>query len=191
MKIPGTRLVGRLRDFIVKQYHALLQIRDKPHAIAGGVAIGIFFGFLFVPMKTALSLLTAWLLRCSKIAAVIAVTAHDVLIPFLPIYLRWEYIIGYWILHHQMPPKLRIDHRHFHPEQLLATETYRGWWRSIHERMNVNFFAHFIGPMLIGSAALGIPAAAILYFVILRIAKRAQAAKAAKAASQEKDPVDI
>ncbi len=180
LKIPGTKLIVRLRDWIVKQYRALLQIRDKPHAIAGGVAIGIFFGFAFVPMKTAFSLLAAWLLRCSKLAAVIAVTAHDILLPIAPFILRWEYVIGYWMLHHQKPNQLRIDKHHFRPELLLERATYMYWWRTFHERMNVSFFAHVIGPTLIGSVLIGVPSAAICYAVVLRIVRRTQAAKPEK-----------
>ena len=182
LNIPGTKLICKLRDWIVKQYHALLQIRDKPHAIAGGVAVGIFFGFVFVWPKTAFALVAAWLLRVSKMAAVIAVTAHDLLLPVAPIYLRWEYIIGYWLLHHQMPPKLRANHHSFHPGQLLVKKTYLDWIHSMHENMNVGFFAHIIGPMLLGSIVLGAPIATICYFVVLRLIKHRQEAELKKEA---------
>ncbi|HWC58262.1 MAG TPA: DUF2062 domain-containing protein [Verrucomicrobiae bacterium] len=184
MKIPGSKLIGKVRDFIVKQYRALLQIRDKPHAIAGGVAVGIFFGFAFVPMKTAFSLLTAWLLRVSKIAAVIAVTAHDILLPVWPFFLRWEYIIGYCALHGQKPPPLRWERHQFRPEKLLVRDTYWHWWRAIHDNLNVSFFAHIIGPMVVGSVIVGLPSAAIFYVVVLRIAKRAQAQNVEKPVGQ-------
>ena len=92
----------------------LVQLHDTPHAIAGGVAIGIFVGFLppFLPVKTLLSIFFAWIFRCSKVAAAIAVTGHDLLLPVWPLILRWEYVIGFWLLHHQMPPKLRLGHYH-------------------------------------------------------------------------------
>ncbi len=173
-----------MRDWIVKQYHALLQIRDHPHAIAGGVAVGIFFGFAFVPMKTAFSILGAWLLRCSKMAAVIAVTAHDILFPVWPFILRWEYDIGFWILHHQWPEKIHIDKHHFRPEQLFAGETYRVWFRTlwlwIHDKTAMKIFAHIIGPMLIGSVIIGVPVAAVCYAITFQVAKRAQAARLEK-----------
>lgn len=88
----------------------LLAIRDTPNAIAGGVAIGIFFGFTpLVGLKTLLSILFAWLTRCNIVAAAIAVTLHDVALPFMPVLFRWEYNLGYWLLSdpHHWPPRLR------------------------------------------------------------------------------------
>ena len=72
----------------MRNFHNLMQIHDTPHSISGGVAIGIFFGFIpvfipFVPIKSTLSFLISWIFRCSKTAALIAVTAHDVIFPDL------------------------------------------------------------------------------------------------------------
>jgi uncharacterized protein (DUF2062 family) len=51
----------------------LLAIRDTPEAIAGGVAIGIFFGFVpIVGLKTVSAIFFAWLTRSNILAAVIA-----------------------------------------------------------------------------------------------------------------------
>ena len=62
----------------------LVTLRDTPHAIAGGVAIGVFIGFTpLFGIKTLLSLGAAYLLRCNPIAAVIAVSLHDVVTPHL------------------------------------------------------------------------------------------------------------
>ncbi|MGC3990291.1 MAG: DUF2062 domain-containing protein [Chthoniobacteraceae bacterium] len=80
-----------LGKFFREHYHRLMQIRDTPHAIAGGLAIGVFFGMTpLIGLKTALALVFAWFTRCSKISAVIAVTLHDVLIPIAPIIFRWQ-----------------------------------------------------------------------------------------------------
>src|SRR3979411_1216273 len=77
----------------------LLAIRDTPDAIAGGVAIGIFFGFIpLFGLKTLSAIFFAWLTRSNIIAAVLAGTLHDVLLPFMPMIYRWEYDIGYWLL---------------------------------------------------------------------------------------------
>ena len=87
----------------------LLAIRDTPEAIAGGVAIGIFFGFTpLFGLKTVLSILFAWLTRSNIIAAVIASAAHDVLLPLMPVVFRWEYDVGFWLLSqpHQWPQPL-------------------------------------------------------------------------------------
>ena len=73
----------------------LLAIRDTPEAIAGGVAIGIFFGFTpLIGLKTALTILFAWLTRSNIIAAVIASAAHDISCRLMPVIFRWEYERG-------------------------------------------------------------------------------------------------
>src|SRR2546427_353020 len=102
-----------LRKWFKEHSLKLLAIRDTPNAIAGGVAIGIFFGFTpLVGLKTLLSILFAWLMRCNIVAAAIAVTLHDVALPFMPVLFRWEYNIGYWLLSdpHHWPDRLRDLH---------------------------------------------------------------------------------
>jgi uncharacterized protein len=94
-----------IKSLIARLHH----IRDARHAVAGGVAVGVFWGFTpLVGLKTLLSLGTAWIARFNRIAAVIAVSLHDVLLPLWPIILRWEYQIGYWLSSHphHLPPKL-------------------------------------------------------------------------------------
>src|SRR5256885_2100228 len=75
----------------------LLAIRDTPEAIAGGVAIGIFFGFspLF-GLKTLLAIFFAWLTRSNILAAVLATTLHDIVLPLMPLVYRAEYAVGYF-----------------------------------------------------------------------------------------------
>ena len=64
-------------------------VAGYPHAIAGGVAIGVFVGFTpLFGIKTLLSLGGAYLLRCNPIAAVIAVSLHDIVTPLWPVLLR-------------------------------------------------------------------------------------------------------
>ena len=93
----------------------LLAIRDTPEAIAGGVAIGIFMGFTpLIGLKTALTILLAWLTRSNVIAAVIAQAAHDVGFFLMPVLYVWEYSVGYWLLSqpHHWPttlPKMRWE----------------------------------------------------------------------------------
>lgn len=135
----------------------LLELRDTPHAIAGGVAIGIFYGFTpLFGLKTLLSLGTAWIARCSKLAAAITVCLHDVVTPFWPVILRVEYDIGYWLLSHphHLPPKL--DAHHFKLTELMQWTT---------------FFD--IGlPLLVGSLFVAIPFAALFYALTFVIANR-------------------
>ena len=103
----------------------LVTLRDTPHAIAGGVAIGVFVGFTpLFGIKTLLSLGGAYLLRCNPIAAVIAVSLHDIVTPLWPVLLRIEYDIGYWLLSHphHFPPKMEMHH--IHVSEMLKWTTF-------------------------------------------------------------------
>ena len=81
----------------------LMTINDTPHSIALGSAIGIFFGFTPLwGVKTLLSIAVAWVFRCNKIAAAIAVTLHDVLIFVMPA-ITVEHKMGCWALHRPPP----------------------------------------------------------------------------------------
>ena len=132
----------------------LVELHDTPHSIAGGVAIGMFIGFppLF-GIKTLLCLGLAYLLRCNPIAAVIAVSLHDVVTPFWPVLLKIEYDIGAAILGalHHLPPKVEMHHFRFH--ELLKWTTF----------FNVGL------PLLIGSMFLSAPAAVVSYVGMLKL----------------------
>src|ERR1051326_2667319 len=86
----------------------LLAIRDTPEAIAGGVAIGLFFGFTpLFGLRFLASMFFAWLTRSNILAAVLATTLHDVVLPLMPVIYRWQYDVGFWLLsqpHHWPPP---------------------------------------------------------------------------------------
>jgi uncharacterized protein (DUF2062 family) len=158
--------VKRLLTYFGSLWRRLLELRDTPHAIAGGVGIGVFFGFspLF-GIKTLLSLAVAWLTRCSKIAAVIAVSLHDVVWPFLPFLLRIQYDIGYWILSnpHRLPPKMVLHEVKLH--SVLHWETISNmakWLCSYHGGL----------PLLVGSIVMAVPAGLIAYAVAYYIMRR-------------------
>ncbi len=140
------RLIGYFHGLLKK----LLELRDTPHAIAGGVACGIFIGVTpLFGLKTLASLLSAWLMRCSKLAAVIAVSLTDVITPFWPVVLRVQYDIGYWILSnpHRFPPT-------FEPHELKLGELLR--WST---------FSDVGVPMLLGGVVMAAPIAAIFYAI--------------------------
>lgn len=148
----------KFKELVSGYLHRLMQIRDTPHAIAGGLGLGFFFGFTpLFGVKTAAALLAAWLLRCSKISAVLAVTLHDLFLPIWPVLLRWQYVIGYWILSnpHTLPPKIRLEH--FHVDTLLRWKTLKVLW-----------------PTLVGSAVIGVPISLAVYFLTLRIVRAYQ-----------------
>src|SRR4029077_2414866 len=96
------------RQWLHEHSLKLLAIRDTPEAIAGGIAIGIFFGFTpLFGLKTLSAILFAWLTRSNILAAVLAGSLHDVIFWLMPAVYIWEYEIGYWLLshpHHLPPP---------------------------------------------------------------------------------------
>ncbi len=131
----------------------LLELRDTPHAIAGGVAIGMFIGFTpLFGIKTLLCLGLAYLLRCNPIAAVITVSLHDVVTPFWPVLLKLEYDIGGWILGYFGDLPTKMEMRHFHFADMLKWTTFFDVGR----------------PLLIGSLFLSAPAALVSYYGMLK-----------------------
>jgi len=140
-----------LKNWLHNHSLKLLAIRDTPEAIAGGVAIGVFFGFSpFFGFKTLLSLLFAWLMRCNLLAAVIAVTLHDLTWPFIPVIYRFEYDLGFWLRSspHHFPPPLR----HMHWDA-------RAW-------PSFGVFYNTIGkPLMLGSIVFGTPCAVATFFL--------------------------
>ena len=159
-----------VRKWLKEHSLKLLAIRDTPNAIAGGVAIGIFFGFTpLVGLKTLLSIFFAWLTRSNIIAAAIAVTLHDVALPFMPVLFRWEYRIGYWLLSdpQQWPARLR-DIR-------WSANTWRSW----------TTFLSIGRPLLLGSVVVSAPVALFAFWitrsVVLRHRRKHQNAQATKA----------
>ncbi len=146
-----------LPSLFKKHVRSLLELRDTPQAIAGGVAIGIFFGFVpLYGLKTLLCLATAWLGRCSKLAAIVVVSLYDILTPILPVLMRLQYDLGYWLLAHphRFPAKLEAHHLKF--EALLNWTTF----------LDVGF------PMLVGSIVIAIPFTAIGYVATYLITAR-------------------
>jgi uncharacterized protein (DUF2062 family) len=155
----------------------LLAIRDTPNAIAGGVAIGIYFSFApLFGIKTLSAIVLAWLTRSNIIAAVLAVTLHDVILPFMPVIYRWEYDIGYWLLsqpHHWPPPLHRVH------------------WEGLSWHRLTSVFSGVGKPLLVGGCLCSAPVAA-LSFVLTRIFvarhQRKKQAREALAAALEENP---
>ncbi len=146
----------------------LLAIRDTPEAIAGGVAIGIFFGFTpLIGLKTLSAIFFAWLTRSNIIAAVVAGALHDVILPFMPVIYRWEYDVGYWLLSqpHQWPPSLR--------RMNWATHSWPNWSRLL----------TFGRPLLLGSTVCAAPVAVLSFFLTQAIVARHQRKKRARSAA--------
>src|SRR5437764_13085169 len=96
-RLPGT--LARLKRWLVSHHMPLMAIADTPHSIALGSAIGIFFGFTpLYPLKTLLSIGVAWVSRCNKIAAALAVSVLDVVNWAMPVHDGAESQFATWIL---------------------------------------------------------------------------------------------
>ena len=146
--------MNKLREHFTKILHDLVHIHDSPHAIAGGTGIGILLGFTpLFPLKTILAILCAWVFRCSKVAAAIAVTLHDVIFFVTPVILRIEYQAGYWLLSnpHHLPPRIRAGH--------MRMEQWMHW----------STLSDVVGPMLLGSLIIGLPISMVAFVVTLKI----------------------
>jgi len=156
----GPRLpswLERKKRWLADHHMTLVTMADTPHSIALGSAIGIFFGFTPLwSLKTLLSIAIAWVCRCNKIAAAIAVTLHDVLIFIMPAVYFAEYKLGCWSLH-RPPPAHRIRF-HF----------------GLHDYLNWELFRRVVWPAMIGSLFLAIPSAVIVYFVMRMLISRAR-----------------
>jgi len=142
--------VVTLINWFREKYEQLLRVKDAPRAIALGAAVGIFFGFIPLwGLKALLAIGLARLLRGSLVAATIAVTLHDVILPVVPLLLRWEYDIGYWLLNHphELPPHL---HLHAHSPAVWFH------WST--------FFT--VGrPLLLGAFVIAAPSAVLTFYV--------------------------
>lgn len=148
----------------------LLAIRDTPEAIAGGITIGIFFGFTpLMGFKTLLSILFAWLTRSNILAAVLAVSSHDILFLLMPFIYQFEFELGSWVLSHphQFPPSHIFQHfrDQIHPHK----HSWEQW---------AQVFIFGVGrPMLVGSLVFSTPVSLASYFVSKVIVARHQAKK--------------
>jgi uncharacterized protein (DUF2062 family) len=153
---PG--LWRRLKRWMRAHHMTLMTLPDTPHSIALGSAVGMFFGFTpLFGMKTLLSITVAWLLKSNKIAAVITVTLHDLLLPFVPAIFFWQYRMGMWALHGRLPQRAGF--------RRVALGDYMEW---------TTFFT--VGqPILVGSLFFAVPAAVLVYFGLRAVLIRSRA----------------
>jgi uncharacterized protein (DUF2062 family) len=169
VKRYGPRLPKSLADvkrWLAEHHMTLMAIADTPHSIALGSAIGIFFGFTpLYSLKTLLSIAFAWIFRCSKIAAAVAVTVHDVAIFAMPAVYVAEYRLGCWIVRIPTPRKIHFGHLGFY------------------DYVNWHAFVHFVWPALVGSLFLALPSALGAYFLVRLLVSRARAPEEAPVTS--------
>jgi uncharacterized protein len=146
---------ARFKHWLTEHHMTLMAIADTPHSIALGSAIGIFFGFTPLwSIKTLLSIAVAWICRCNKIAAAIAVTLHDVLIFVMPAIYFAEYKIGCWTLQRPAP----ADRVRFH--------------FGLHDYLHWDIFSRVVWPAMVGSLFLALPSAVVVYFIMRMLISR-------------------
>jgi uncharacterized protein (DUF2062 family) len=155
--LPG--VLARAKRWLVAHHMTLMAIADTPHSIALGSAIGIFFGFTpLYPLKTLLSIAVAWICRCNKIAAAIAVTLHDVMIWAMPALYLAEYQFGCWILNR--PAAQRVHLRQFR----------------LHDYVHWHVFSRVVWPTFwpafVGSLFVAIPSAIVVYCIMRLLISR-------------------
>jgi uncharacterized protein len=150
----------------------LLELKDTSHCIALGTAIGMFFGFMPLwGFKTLLALGICRLLRGNLLAAAIGSTLHDAALPILPLLLRWEYDVGYWLLSqpHTLPPRLTFSHANpmvwFHWSTFLTVGR----------------------PLLVGSLVFSIPIAVATYYLTHAVVRWKKVGKATGAGQTPKE----
>jgi uncharacterized protein (DUF2062 family) len=154
-----------LRRWFHQHSLKLLAIRDTPEAIAGGVAIGVFFGFTpLFGLKTLLAIFVAWLTGSNILAAVISGALHDVILPFMPIIYRWEYDVGYWLL----------SHPHRWPTSFTHVRFEAGAWHNWARLFSVG------KPLLLGGCVCAAPVALACFFITREILARHQRKKLAQ-----------
>ena len=149
---------GWLRD----KCRQLVQLKDTSHSIALGTAIGMFFGFVpLLGFKTLLALGISRLFRANLLAAAIAASLHDFALPALPLLLRWEYDIGYWILSnpHELPAKLSLSHH--------SATVWLHW----------STFLTIGRPLLLGALVFSAPVAVVTYYVTLVLVQQTRTNK--------------
>lgn len=148
----------KIKRYFLSRYRSLRKSKDSPHSLAGGISIGVFLGIspLF-GIKTVGALLLAWIFRCSKVSALVAVSVYDLLLPLWPLILRWEYMVGHWILSspHRFPGS--IDIHELEMANLMQWETVSLLW-----------------PILVGSIVFATPMACGFYYVTWRAVHRYQ-----------------
>jgi uncharacterized protein len=153
--LPGP--LARFKRWLAAHHMTLMTIADTPHSIALGSAIGIFFGFTPLwSLKTLLSIAVAWIFKCNKIAAAIAVTLHDIILPLMPAIYFWQYRIGMRALHGR--PERRAAFHHL----------------SFHDFMTWPWFVRVGWPLLVGSLFLAIPSAIVTYLIMRMLVSRAR-----------------
>lgn len=142
-----------------------MELPDRPHSVAMGVACGAGIGFTpLYGVKTMLAFAAAFVLKGNRLAAVLVVNLHDILLPFMPVVFYGQYKLGNWLMGkgHQQSEFVKMN------------------WSNWHEIFSWTMFFNEGLPLLLGSIIFGIVTAPIVYFITLKALQKAQARRAAQ-----------
>ena len=154
----------RLKRFARYWYLRLMRIQATPHALALGMAIGVFVGFIpLLPSQTVIAIGFAYLLRASKAAAAIGTLVSN---PFnwVPLYMLFYYL-GRAVVPFDIPALT--------PSHLNMAELAHTGWR-------------FYVAMITGGLIIAIPASVLSYFLMRKGVLFYREQKAKRAASRNR-----
>lgn len=158
-------MIRRYFQEYVRKFHELLDAKDAPHSVAGGTAIGVFFGFIPIfGLKTVSAMGVSMLTRCSVVASVIGVSTHDILLPIWPLILRLQFQVGFWLLSHP---------HHFAPK--LTKQDFR-----ISEIFQWDNFVDIGLPLMVGGVICAIPFTFLSYGAVLVVMRWRQQRRRSK-----------
>ncbi|WP_411825678.1 DUF2062 domain-containing protein [Luteolibacter sp. AS25] len=142
-------------NWLKKQFQKIREIPANPKSVARGIAIGTLFGFVpILGLKTLCAIAISRLSRGNIIAAAIAVTLHDLLLPIAPALLLWEFKLGCLLL--SVP----------HTEQTIPLGK-----QSLHSIFHTATLLRIEPALIAGGAILGIPFAIASYFITIKALK--------------------
>jgi hypothetical protein len=131
------------KRFFRFQYLRILRLKQSPHEIAMGLALGIFIGFMpIIPFQLATVFVLALIFRASKLAAVIATWISNPI--NMPLFYSMLYFVGRTVF-----PFLKAPFPKGQDLSLLVLVE-SGW--------------HLLIIMIMGGLVLGIPSSIITYF---------------------------
>ncbi len=138
-------------------WERLLHQEASPNQIASGFALGLFISFLPFPgLQTLLTLGAAFIFRTNKVACLIGLNLHLILLPVIPLIFWFEYEIGRILFNRDAPD--------FDLASFNFRDLFRQGWR-------------YFYLTLIGSLVVGIPIALAAFWGVKKVVIRWQKAR--------------
>jgi len=147
-------------------YLKFIRLRGEPRYLARGVALGVFIGITpTIPLHTILILALAFILRTSKVSALLAsfVVSN-------PLTIFFQYFFSWRVGKLLFPGNLSWERIH---GVLRSIEDGSGFMATIHHIAGLG--AKAIAAMLVGGCLLALPFAIAGYFISLNIFQKIEA----------------